>query len=90
MLATATKGRGTAEKSGQFWPVWIGYEQAQELYGLSKFTWKRLCDEGEITFAFVGTRRLLEVRSIERFLQRRAEAGDDRAEADIAADEADS
>lgn len=86
-MATAEKSRGTAGGTEALWPKWITYDRAQELYGLSKWSWLRLCRAGEITCCFVGSRRLMSVESIERFLDERAEA---HVEADTDATEADS
>lgn len=52
-------------------PRWVGYREARDMFGLSKWTWLKLADEGYIRSCHVGRKRLLEVQSIELYLNER-------------------
>ena len=54
-------------------PIWASYDEAQRLFGLSRTTLWRLLRDGHIRGARVGRSVRLGVRSIETYLEGRAE-----------------
>ena len=54
-------------------PIWASYDEARRLFGLSRTTLWRLLQDGHIRGARVGRSVRLDVRSIETYLEGRAE-----------------
>ncbi len=55
------------------WPVWASYECASAYSGLGRTTLWRLCGEGEIIYARVGSRVLINLPSLDEYLHRQAQ-----------------
>ena len=54
-------------------PRWASYEEAGRLYGLSRWTLWRWAKAGNIRVARVGSVVSVDVASVERFLEMRAD-----------------
>jgi len=57
-------------------PLWVTYDEARRLFGLSRTTLWRLLRQDRIRGARVGRSVRLEAQSIQDYLQKQAEAFD--------------
>lgn len=53
-------------------PIWVSYEEAQKIVGLSRTTLYRACEAGHIKVARVGRSVRLERNSLLNYMQRAA------------------